>query len=204
MKILSAILVIIVFAGCSSNPEHKLSRPQKDDRTLKDVSPFFAAVSLAGSVVVYEGLPHQMWEETAYATEVKRRDLVWFEGYPFYATPLSVPQKELKRLTAIALRKEAHVRYSGFKMCGGYHPDYAVVWEKEGKQSGSLICLGCHEWKNFTSQGWIYEDLEPAAYAELREILSKYVVHRPTIKKAKQAPEPVPMAASAYLGVASP
>lgn len=179
-------LVAVALSGCVSSLEDELLRPQKEDRTLKDVSQFFTAVLLADSVAVYEGLPHPMWEEPAYATEVKRRDLVWFEGYPFYATALSIPQEEQKKLVAIALRKEAHIRYSGFKMCGGYHPDYAIVWEKDGKKSGSLICFGCHEWKHFTSRGRIYEDMEPVAYEELRDILSKYVVRRPTIKEANQ------------------
>ena len=162
------IRVLIFFfaasiAGCASRPVRPEPTTQlpESERTLKDISVFIAAIAQAKTVTVYEGLPHQAFERDAYAIEVKRPDLVWFEGFPFYAKPLNVPEAEKKSLTAIVSRPTAHVPFRGYKACGGYHPDYAVVWtDRDGKKSGSLICFGCHEWKNFTPAGRLYEDLE--------------------------------------------
>lgn len=121
-----------------------------EERTLGTISTFLDAIASAESVTIYEGLPHQMWDEELYAIEAKRADILWLQGYPFYDRPLEVAAGEKKKLTTIVLRKESHVPFRGYKLCGGYHPDYAIVWEKNGAKSGSLICFGCHEWKNFT------------------------------------------------------
>jgi hypothetical protein len=183
------IRILILFlaasvAGCASRPV----RPEPtqlpgSERTLKNISIFIAAIAQAETVTVYEGLPHQSFDQDAYAIEVKRADLVWLEEFPFYAKPLEIPEAEKKTLTAIAGRATAHVPFGGYKLCGGYHPDYAVVWTgRDGKKSGSLICFGCHEWKNFTPAGRLYEDLEKTAYDELRAILLKYAEQRPQRK----------------------
>ena len=178
----AALLPCVWFTGCASDVERIPGLP-REDRSLGDISKFLSAVAAADEDFVYEGLPHPTWEPELYATEVKRSDLVWFEGYPFYAKPLAVPEEEKKRLTAIAQRKDGHVPFGLPKFCGGYHSDYAIVWTEKGKKSGSLICFGCREWKNFTPAGRLYEDLGQAAYGELRAILSKYVAQRPKRKE---------------------
>ena len=177
------ILSLICLASCTARPQRPVPSAVKlppEEHSLTDIGVFIAAIPSSAEVVVYEGLPHQMWDHDLYVIELRRPDIVWFEGYPFYEKPLAVPADERAELAAIIRRKEAHVPFAGYKLCGGYHPDYAVVWKKDGKISGgSLICFGCHEWKNFTAQGRLHEDLEPGAYAELQEILGKYTVQRP-------------------------
>src|SRR5262245_57950772 len=98
----AAAILILIFAvaiGCTS-----LRNP---GNSLGDVSKFISAIAEADAVLVYEGLPPEGTE--LYATEIKRPDLVWFEGYPFYAKILDVSADDKKRLTAIALEKESHV-----------------------------------------------------------------------------------------------
>ncbi|MEO6568890.1 MAG: hypothetical protein ABIO94_09020 [Opitutaceae bacterium] len=178
----AAVLSIIVLAALTSctflrNPEN----------TLGDISRFLSAVAEADDVFVYEGLPPQSSE--LYAAEAQRTDLVWFEGYPFYAKALDVSAEEKRKLTVIALEKKNHLSMppaSGgddvihlTSFCHEYHPDYAVIWRKGKRKSGSLICFGCGAWKNFTPQGRLYEDLERKTYDELHAILAKYVVQRP-------------------------
>jgi hypothetical protein len=189
------IVLIAAFAavaGCTSlrNAEYSLG----------DISKFLAAVGEAEEVVVYEGLPPK--SSRLYAAEVNRPDLVWFEGYPFYAKPLAVSNDEKKRLTAIALDAENHIAIPPpssdpnvihlSKFCSGYHPDYAVVWTKGKKKSGSLICFGCGEWKNFTPEGRLYEDIDRETYDELRAILGKYAAQRPKEKPAGETPATAP------------
>ena len=155
----------------------------REDRSLGDISKFFSAVASAKEVLVYEGLPHPGFEHDLYVRELKRPDVLWFEGYPFYAEPLLVSEAERRTLTEIAVRQDGHVSMDGLtKFCGGFHPDYAIIWKNDGKKSGSLVCFGCHEWKNFTPAGRLYEDLDKAAYDELRALLAHRVVRRPKPK----------------------
>ena len=180
MKTLFSVILFycVWLTGCTSDT-YRIGELPREDRSLGDISKFLSAVSVADEVSVYEGLPHQGFERELYSTEVMRSDLVWFEGYPFYGKALILPQEEKARLTAIAQSKEGHIPFDLPKFCGGFHPDYVVIWAKHGEKSGSLICFGCHEWKNFTPAGRLYENLSSASYDRLREILSKYVVQRP-------------------------
>ena len=180
--LLFASLCFLTACSLSKAGDSTTSLP-RSERSLGDISKFLSFVASADDVQVYEGLPHQNWEREQYATEKRRSDLVKFEGFSFYAKPLDISDEEKKRLTVVALKKESHVPFRGMKFCGGYHPDYAIVWMKSGKKGGSLICFGCHEWKNFTPEGRLCEDLDSAAYDELRAILSKYVAQRPKRKQ---------------------
>lgn len=179
MKKVFWILVLMALAGCMSEPEITLEDLSRKETSLGDITPFFEAISGAESVTVYEGLPHPLWESKLHDSELKRPDLIRIEGYSFYAKPLNLSAEENQKLTEISLRKDAHLVHGGFKQCGGYHPDYVIIWEKRGKKSGSLICFGCYEWKNFTPQGRLYEDLGESAYKDLQALLTKYVVNRP-------------------------
>lgn len=147
--------------------------------TLGSARPFLEAVRDADEVLVYEGLPHPAWEPELQAVESRRPDLLRLLDYPFYAQPLPVTDDDLRRLTEVALRSESHVRVRGIKLCGGYHPDYAIVWRSGAKTSGALICFGCHEWKIFTGEGRYYQTISDHAYADFHAVLAKYVARRP-------------------------
>ena len=168
-----------VTAKCEGYSSSRLTRPPAEWRTLSDVSSFLSNVRSAASVTVYEGLPHQTWDNAAYLDELKRADLVLFESFPFYDSPLRVSQQEKTRLTQVVLDGDAHVTYRGPKLCGGYHPDYAVVWERAGNKSGALFCFGCHEVIYFTPQGRLIQELGDTAYWRLKAVLSRYRVNRP-------------------------
>jgi hypothetical protein len=176
--LLAVSLWLLCFAGCSSDTERLPDLPRAD-RSLGNISKFISAVATSENVSVYEGLPHQNWERDAYTAELRRGDLIWLEGYPFYRNSLALTDDEKQTLTAIAVNKESHVPHVLPKFCGEFHPDYAIVWTAKGKTSGSLICFGCEEWKNFTPQGRLHEDLAPSAYRQLQTLLSKHVVQRP-------------------------
>jgi hypothetical protein len=166
-------------AKCREYSASRLTRPPAEWRTLSDVSGFLVNVRSAQTVTVYEGLPHQMFENDAYLRELKRADVVRIETFPFYAEPLSVSPPEKSELTETVLGDDAHIPYRGPKMCGGYHPDYVLIWEKAGHKSGAMVCFGCHEVIYFTPQGRLIEELGDAAYGKLKAVLSRYRVNRP-------------------------
>jgi hypothetical protein len=166
-------------AKCRDYDAARRTRPPAEWRTLSDVSGFLANVRSAQTVAVYEGLPHQTFENDVYLSELKRADIVRIETFPFYAAPLDVSPPEKSELRAIVLGNDAHIRYRGPKMCGGYHPDYVIIWDHAGQKSGAMVCFGCHEVIYFTPQGRLIQELSDAAYGTLKAVLSRYRVNRP-------------------------
>jgi hypothetical protein len=164
---------------CLDYDTSRNTRPPAEWRTLSDVSGFLVNVRSAQTVSVYEGLPHQMFESDSYLSEMKRTDVVRIETFPFYGAPLNVSPLEKSKLTEIVLGGDAHIRYRGPKHCGGYHPDYALIWDDTGQKSGAMICFGCQEVIYFTPQGRRIEELGDSANEKLKAVLSKYRVNRP-------------------------
>lgn len=164
---------------CRDYSLSRLRRPPAEWRTLSDLSGFLVNVRSAQTLIVYEGLPHQMFENDVYLSELKRADIVRFETFPFYAAPLNVSAPEKSKLTEIVLGDDAHIPYKGPTRCGGYHPDYVLVWEHAGHKSGAMVCFGCHEVIYFTPQGRLIQELGDAAYGNLKAVLSGYRVNRP-------------------------
>lgn len=171
------LLFAFTLLGCAVGP--------KVDYTEKDLPTFLATVRAANEVLVYEGLPSP--SDPRYAAEAKRSDVLWIEGYPFYSRLVSVSAAEKARLIALTLRPEEHRPLLPFpdspqaagtvrvgKFCGGFHPDFALVWVREEVRTKTLICFGCREWQSFTARGRLYSDLTPRAYTALTSILSKY------------------------------
>src|SRR5687768_2646284 len=75
------LFMLAAVGGCISNPEAELARLPREETSLGNIATFFAAVSSAESVTVYEGLPHPMWDKDLHTSELKRSDLIRIEGY---------------------------------------------------------------------------------------------------------------------------
>ncbi len=133
----------------------------------------------AAKITVYEGLPHQLLESRAFRREAERSDVLWVHGVPFYSTPMEINPIDLKLLTVLYLDKKSHEKSSAPKLCGGFHPDYYVVWKKREEWVGAMICLGCAEWISLNDEGYRYEDISEEAHDRLKKILQKYVSQRP-------------------------
>jgi hypothetical protein len=151
--------------------------------TLQDISGFAAAVRVTDSVVILEGLPYPEAEKEWYDHESKRKDLVWIRDYPFYPRPLKVSDEELHQLKGILSDPKAHLEFPKLMpslLTEDFHPNYAVVWSKDGQRVGSLIDLGSrHEWKNFTPSQVLYGRIASEPYKKLSKILGKYQQERP-------------------------
>jgi hypothetical protein len=167
-------------AKCRDYGLSRDTRPPAEWRTLSDLSGFLVNVRSAQTVAVYEGLPHQSFENDVYLSELQRADVVRIETFPFYEAPLNVSPAEKLKLTEIVLGDDAHIHYRGPKMCGGYHPDYVLIWDHAGVKSGAMVCFGCHEVIYFSAQGRLIQELGDAAYGSLKAVLSRYRVNRPT------------------------
>lgn len=166
---------------------------------VQDISGFAAAVRASDSVVVLEGLPYPEAEKAWYEHESKRKDLIWIRDYPFYPRPLKVSDEDLREVKEILLDPRAHLEFPRFMpslLTEDFHPNYAVVWSKGGKQAGSVIDLGCrHEWRNFTPAQVLYGRIASQAYEKLSKILGKYQQERPE-RQGAASPAALPPSAS--------
>jgi hypothetical protein len=138
-------------------------------------------VAAAKSIVVFEGLPHQMWDKELLAVEIKRKDTRKIWEYPFY-TP-SVPATNSNDLRKLLSRSDSITVFGGPKLCGGYHPDYCISWQAGDVTYYALVCFGCHEIVFYDGKTPLIYDLEEKAYEQYKKLLATYASKRP--KKTK-------------------
>lgn len=138
---------------------------------------FRTSVATAGKLMVYEGLPHPLMERERFKKEMKREDVVKIGGCSFY-TP-AVQSKDQEKLRKLLTDPETSSLYGGPKLCGGFHPDFAVVWESGGNTYQVLICCGCHEVLYLEAKRKLMYDLSDDACAKLRASLTGHVLKRP-------------------------
>ena len=129
-------LVILVTSCPGGEPDHP--NPSVTNK-LRDT------IKNTDSVFVYEGLPHQMFESELLKTEKKRKDITTIAGYPFYTPKVQVQGKAEEIVKSIITDPNKFIRFQGEKLCGGFHPDYAVEWSDGDKTYSILFCYGCGE-----------------------------------------------------------
>lgn len=81
----------------------------------------------------------------------------------------------------VLLKPATYQPYSGPKKCGGFHPDYRLVWGSGRARREVQLCFGCREVKVFAAGDTqvLVADLPNAPYLELRVALDRYRAQRP-------------------------
>ena len=134
-SILYFLMIFVTSCSGGESDHPKPSATNKLRNTIKNTD----------SVFVYEGLPHQMFESELLKTEQKRKDTTTIAGYPFYTPKAQVQGKAEVAIKTIIAGSSNFIRFRGEKLCGGFHPDYAVEWSDGDKMYSILFCYGCGE-----------------------------------------------------------
>jgi hypothetical protein len=100
-------------------------------------------------------------------------------GYPFYQEPMPLTREGAKTLSEVLAESATYEPFSGEKLCGGFHPDYAVEWHVGADRYRALLCFGCHEVKLFGPGVESRNDLDEASYQKLWMLLMAYRKNRP-------------------------
>jgi hypothetical protein len=135
----------------------------------------------SSTLALYEGLPHQLYEEEALESELRSKRTTKLHGFPFYQETLPLAEADAERLRA-ALGDSATYKVRNLnatKLCGGFHPDYCVEWQGEGGPCRALVCFGCFEVNLHTPGADYFLDVSQQAVTRLREILKPYRKNRP-------------------------
>jgi hypothetical protein len=145
--------------------------------------PETTSLKQADRMVLYEGLPHQMYEPKALEAEKKAKPTVTLHHFPFYREPLELKADEDQRLRALLGDPASFDLYSGEKRCGGFHPDYAVEWSAGGQAYQALVCLGCWEIKIYGPKGETIYDIRNDARNQLKPLFDSLHNNRPPFKQ---------------------
>jgi hypothetical protein len=151
----------LALSGCSGSP------------------PETATLSQAGPLVLYEGLPHQMYEPKALAAEKRSKPTVVLHHFSFYREPLELKPGDAEQLKEILRDPHTFSSYSGEKRCGGFHPDYAVEWTAGGQTYRALICFGCFEARIYGPNGGTTYDVRGDVQKRFKDLLAPYRKNRP-------------------------
>lgn len=141
--------------------------------------PLAALIAEADALVLYEGLPHQLWESDLLASEKASKKTVALHDYPFYADAIAADGDDAKTLTAILSDAKSLTPYAGPKRCGGFHPDWCLEWQAGGEKVQCQLCFGCQEVKFFSTEHVLHADLSAAASERLASVLKDYREQRP-------------------------
>ena len=158
-----------------------VSRQQEAHVTAeeRDVDAVCNAIARSTGALLLEGLPHPYSERVLLEAERRTKQVREIGGFPFYRTPLSpVHDHETLFRTTFSM-PETLPPFSGEKMCGGFHPDFAIEWLGCDVDRHSLLCFGCVEVMSIAPGLALRTDLAQSEFFELYEALRIYRKNRP-------------------------
>ncbi|MEM1109289.1 MAG: hypothetical protein AAGH99_11445 [Planctomycetota bacterium] len=130
-------------------------------------------------ISVYEGLPHQMFEAELLETECEREDVIRLHEFYFYL-PKNIVNGQTADLLCQFLSDEDSVgEFVGEKLCGGFHPDYAINWQSGNDECLAMVCFGCGE-VIYCSHDSLYRyELLGRVEDKLKKLLKGFASKRP-------------------------
>jgi hypothetical protein len=146
---------------------------------LTQLSSITAGIAHSSSFVLYEGLPHQAWEREQLLEELGSKKFISMYGFPFYERPLSVAAADVEALRRLTSTPESYLPYGGPKLCGGFHPDYALAWKNGDTTFYILVCFGCREIKLYGADRELLTEMATESRPQFEMLLLKYHDQRP-------------------------
>ena len=116
-------------------------------RDMDAYPPLAEGVRRAERVVLYEGLPHQLFEPDELRSELNSHHTVRIGGYPFYKQPLELAASDSQWLKEWFCRPQSfrEMPQGWAKACGGFHPDFCIEWQSGTEAYDVLVCFNCRE-----------------------------------------------------------
>jgi hypothetical protein len=140
MRATVALTLAFSVAGCTSEQE-RIANTFRYFPTLAE------RASKASSIAVYEGLPSPQFEPKLFEKERQRPDAVELNGHYFYRDAVNLETDDVERLRVLCTERSLWRPWGGPKSCGGFHPDWRLVWKDAGSRFTVDFCFGCSEVK---------------------------------------------------------
>jgi hypothetical protein len=151
---------------------------------LPDLSPILRAIASSSGVKLFEGLPHQNFESEMLAQELASHRTVRFASFPFYEEAMEIHEDCKQQLTGTFRAVSAYGPFTPGKLCGGFHPDFAVEWSHPETPALALICFGCGECLLLLGEAKIHCDMSADSQARAYESLRRLRKNRPVRKQS--------------------
>lgn len=153
------------------------SEPQAQFR--REIAPILEGIAKSATVTIYEGLPHQRWEPDALAKELNEQQTVTIHEYPFYATNVTAPNGDARKLQELCRKRGTFQRSQGAKACGGFHPDWSLEFKNGTYAYQVHLCFGCREGRLYGLRNEVISDLSPGSFRQFTDILNPLQKNRP-------------------------
>lgn len=123
---------------------------------------------------LYQGVSRQLKKPANTELAPKNTETINRYGYTFYLAPIKIEDKDKLALTTLIHNQKSFTKFSGYKKCGGFHPDFSLIWGEQADKIELQLCFGCHEIKVYKNDMEVYCDISNKSYDQFKEILSKY------------------------------
>ena len=133
------------------------------------------------TTLLFEGLPHQTWEAEALESELASKDTIILGSYPLYDEVRVASEEMTRQLVSILSLPGNLTKWRGVKLCGGFHPDWAITFESKAGILDVFLCFGCQELRLFPrgQEDFFLADFTTEAEEQLKTLLSPFNKHRP-------------------------
>ena len=174
------LLISVLEAGAAEVPASskkqvlgftpRLKKEAEIRASFKKLSQAVDLLDSDAQLEIYRGVPRALvadFEKSMRTRNANNKELMSRYASVFYAQGETASRKDSEKLLALVKTPRSFKEFSGFKLCGWFHPNYALVWTK-GKMVVEIhVCLTCHEIKIFHSRLEIYCEIDNDAYQQL-------------------------------------
>ncbi len=183
MKMIIGLTLMVLLPALPSVGEdavaevgHKptLKKTKKIKASFAKLKPMVGIVGEDAKFTVYEGLPMYGGSFEGFDPALDPKTIVRRFGFLFHQTPLEIEAEDRKELKALVKDPKSFVKFGGFKLCGGFHPDFSIVFGSGDNAVEMHLCFGCHELKAYRKGVEVYCDIPDGTYEELKKLLQKY------------------------------
>ncbi len=123
---------------------------------------------------IFEGLPHPINQPELLAAELQNKVNVSRHGFAFYKFPEKPDATDRKKLISLLMGDNSFRMVRGKKLCGGFHPDFSLVWALDGGEIEIQVCFGCQEIKAYHGDTAVHCEIGDDTFAVLKPLLNKY------------------------------
>jgi hypothetical protein len=148
--------------------------------SFRELKPMVEKITDDMKPTLFEGLPHQFYNPEQLAAELKTKQTITRHEFAFYKAPVDLAAADQQMLIKLIKSPDSFRAATGVqKLCGGFHPDFSLVWEINGSPVEIQFCFGCGEIKAYRDKTQVHCDIQTEAHTAIREILEKYHKQRP-------------------------
>ena len=151
----------------------RLKKDAEIRASFKKLSRVIDSLDSGAQLEIYRGIPrgkfYEVEEAVGSGNDGHKRYIRRYGA--FFYSQAEVPERsDAKKLLAMVKNPQSFRKFGGFKLCGGFHPNFALVWTKDEITVELHVCLTCHEIKLFQSRLEIYCEMDDDAYQQFLQL----------------------------------